>query len=181
MRINRMSKSGKSMESFGPPRWTWWPIPRRYLLSILGFFGFIHVYLLRVNMSFAIVAMTKNHSITDENGTVTYVILINNINLLSLHILKHFSYWNEYDIIQMKDFEWNSKERGLILSSFFYGYITTQILGGILAPIVGSGRLVCIGIFGTAILALATPSVAIAGGQIPLMVIRILQGICQGI
>jgi len=68
----------------------------------------------------------------------------------------------------MKDFEWNSKERGLILSSFFYGYITTQILGGILAPIVGSGRLVCIGIFGTAVLALATPFVVVAGGQIPL-------------
>ena len=72
----------------GPPKWTWWPIPRRYLVSILGFIGFIHIYLLRVNMSFAIVAMTKNHSITDENGTVTYVILDN--NLLSLHIEAFF-------------------------------------------------------------------------------------------
>jgi len=69
----------------------------------------------------------------------------------------------------------------VILSSFFYGYITTQILGGILAPIVGAGRLACLGIFGTAVLALATPSVAYAGGLIPLTVIRILQGVCQGI
>ena len=69
----------------------------------------------------------------------------------------------------------------MILSSFFYGYITTQILGGILAPVVGAGRLACIGIFGTAVLTLATPAVAYAGGQFPLMVVRILQGICQGI
>ena len=57
-----------------PPKWTWWPIPRRYLVAVLGFFGFVHVYLLRVNMSFAIVAMTANHSIVDPiNGTVSYV------------------------------------------------------------------------------------------------------------
>lgn len=56
-----------------PPGWTWWPLQRRYLVAILGFFGFIHIYLLRVNMSFAIVAMTANYSVVDQNGTVTYV------------------------------------------------------------------------------------------------------------
>lgn len=63
----------KQTGRFTPPAWTWWPIRRRYLVSVLGFLGFIHVYLLRVNMSFAIVAMTKNHSVIDDNGTITYV------------------------------------------------------------------------------------------------------------
>ena len=47
-----------------PPKWTWWPLQRRYLLSGLGFFGLIHLYFFRVNMSFAIVAMTKNQAST---------------------------------------------------------------------------------------------------------------------
>ena len=49
-------------------------IPRRYLIAFLGFFGFLHVYLLRVNMSFAIVAMTSNNSRIDSNGTTYYVL-----------------------------------------------------------------------------------------------------------
>jgi len=31
------------------------------------------------------------------------------------------------------DFNWDSEEQGLILGAFFYGYIATQIPGGILA------------------------------------------------
>ena len=67
------------------------------------------------------------------------------------------------------------RERGVFLSSFFYGYITTQILGGILAPLMGAARLACIGLFGTNILALMTPSVTYGGGLIPLTVIKIFK------
>ena len=35
--------------------------------------------------------------------------------------------------IQAPDFDWDSKTQGLILASFFYGYILTQIPGGYLA------------------------------------------------
>ena len=48
-------------------------LSRRYLIAVLGYFGFLHVYLLRVNMSFAIVAMTSNNSRVDSNGTTNYV------------------------------------------------------------------------------------------------------------
>lgn len=42
---------------------------------------------------------------------------------------------------QEQDFPWNTKERGLILSSFFWGYITTQFLGGLFGAKIG-GNLV---------------------------------------
>ena len=70
------SKSSTAVIQLLPPKWSWYPFPRQYLVSLLGSAGSpgcIHVYLLRVNMSFAIVAMTTNHSITDEFGNVTYV------------------------------------------------------------------------------------------------------------
>lgn len=35
------------------------------------------------------------------------------------------------------DFDWSSQAKGYALSSFFYGYITTQIAGGVLASRIG--------------------------------------------
>lgn len=68
----------------------------------MAFFGFFNVYSLRVNLSVGIVAMTENRTMRYENGT---------------------EYYEQY-------FNWSSTEQGLILSSFFYGYILTQFLGG---------------------------------------------------
>lgn len=49
--------------------------------------------------------------------------------------LKHLKF-------QEQDFDWSSQDRGLILSSFFWGYIFTQFAGGVFAKRFG-GNLVC--------------------------------------
>lgn len=79
---------------------------KRYMIVFLAFLGFYNVFAMRMNLSVAIVAMTE-----PKNGTYEYV---------SIHK-------NE------PEFDWNSKEQGLILSSYFYGYVCSQILGGIMA------------------------------------------------
>lgn len=38
-------------------------------------------------------------------------------------------------------FDWSSKQKGYILSSFFYGYLMTQVIGGVIAAKIG-GNLV---------------------------------------
>lgn len=43
-------------------------LPKRYLLAILSFFGFMNVYALRVNLSVALVAMVSNKTVTDVTG-----------------------------------------------------------------------------------------------------------------
>lgn len=83
--------------------WKFWKT-RRYIVVLMAFLGFFNVYGLRVNLSVAIVAMTEKFNVTLENGTV----------------------------IEDQHFDWDSKQQGLILSSFFYGYIWTQLLGGYL-------------------------------------------------
>jgi len=92
-----------------PDKTSWlcrWRIKRRFVVAILAFFGFVNVYMLRVNLSVAVVAMTTNKTRGFfPNGTeATY-----------------------------PDFDWDSKTQGLILASFFYGYIFTQIPGGYFA------------------------------------------------
>lgn len=42
--------------------------------------------------------------------------------------------------MQEQYFDWNSKERGLILSSFFWGYIMTQFLGGLFGARIGGNK-----------------------------------------
>lgn len=84
----------------------------------MAFFGFFNVYALRVNLSVAIVAMTENRTVEHENGTVTY---------------------EQY-------FHWNSLEKGQVLSSFFYGYILTQFIGGIISSKIGGNLVFGVGI-----------------------------------
>ena len=70
----------------------------------------------------------------------------------------------------------------MILGSFFYGYIMSQILGAVLAQTsIGAARLMGIAIFGTSVLTLATPVIADKGGVVDLVVVRVLIGILQGV
>lgn len=72
---------------------------RRYFVVMMAFFGLFNVYALRVNLSVAIVAMTENRTVVQPDGHITY---------------------EQY-------FDWSSKLKGYILSSFFYGYLCTQV------------------------------------------------------
>lgn len=103
---------------------------------MMVFFGFFNVYSLRVNLSVGIVAMTANRTVHYDNGTVGYVRVF---DFFYIFLLIHSRLTQL--LSQEQYFPWNSKERGLILSSFFWGYITTQFLGGLLAARFG-GNLV---------------------------------------
>lgn len=76
-------------------------------------------------------------------------------------------------------FLWDSKAQNTILASFFYGYITTQIIGGTLAQRIGGKWLLLMSILITSLLTLLTPVISIYGDYPALLAIRVLEGICQ--
>lgn len=119
---------------------------------LLAFFGFFNVYALRVNLSVAIVAMTDIRTIEHENGTTSFV----------------------------QDFDYSSKQKGLVLSSFFYGYITTQFVGGYLGMRFGGNVVFGLGIAVTALLTLLTPIAAKTNFYL-LLTVRIIEGIFEGV
>ncbi|XP_055688585.1 vesicular glutamate transporter 1-like [Lutzomyia longipalpis] len=125
---------------------------RRYHVVLMVFFGLCTLLNHRINLSVAIVAMTEKVNVTLSNGTV----------------------------VEEQEFNWDSKQQGLILSSFFYGYIATQLLGGILASRFGGPLIYGIGIGATAVLTLLIPLAAKTHVAL-LFVIRILQGVFGGI
>jgi MFS family permease len=74
-------------------------------------------------------------------------------------------------------FTWTENMQGVVLAAFFYGYVTTQIPGGMLAEKFGGKRLLLFGIFWTAFLTILTPPITRAGGFAAIVAVRILEGI----
>lgn len=63
------------------------------------------------------------------------------------------------------------------MAAFFFGYITTQIIGGILAQRVGGKLLMLGGVFWTALMTLLTPVLTIYGDFPALFAVRFVEGI----
>jgi len=150
-------KSGSCMED---------GLPARYIMAFLAFFGFILNYMLRINMSIAIVAMAKsNISTLPDDGEST--------------VLHDHGYGVSNSTMEDGEFNWDERTQSLIIGSFFWGYILTQIPGGRLAEIFGSKY-----IFGLSILfsGLATLAVPFLSEENPtkLICLRVFIGILEG-
>lgn len=70
--------------------------------------------------------------------------------------------------------------QGIILSSFFWGYIITQVPGGLLAGRYGGKHTLGLSILCTAIFTIVTPLVIEHFQVTGLIVLRILMGLCEG-
>ncbi|KAM8711216.1 hypothetical protein ACLKA7_000366 [Drosophila subpalustris] len=85
---------------------------------------------------------------------------------------------NKYDI---PTYDWNEMERSYILSSFFWGYILTQFLGGWLCRRLGAKITMFISTIGSAFLVLLVPFFVPWGGWQAYCGIRVLMGAFQGL
>ena len=90
------------------------PYMHRLIFAVFLFFGLCNVYMLRVNLSVAILPMQEQ-------------------------------------------FHWSSETKGIILSSFFFGYLFGQIPGGYIATVYGAKFVFGCGVLCTAILTLLVP------------------------
>jgi MFS family permease len=78
------------------------------------------------------------------------------------------------------DFNWSPEEQGRVLSSFFVGYLLTQIAGGWLAGRYGGKVVLGTGVLFWSLFTMFAP-VAAAGGLTALLVTRVLMGVGEGI
>ncbi|XP_046660384.1 vesicular glutamate transporter 2.2-like isoform X2 [Homalodisca vitripennis] len=130
--------------------WMFWR-RRRHLVTFLIFLGISNIYMLRVNLNVAIVAMNSPYNVTLSNGT----------------------------IVQKQDFNWNSKMQGVALSSFFYGYTCTQLLGGWLGTRFGGRTVFGLGVLVTALFTTVTPLAATTNFYL-LVAVRVIEGVFEG-
>ena len=78
------------------------------------------------------------------------------------------------EIFGNQQFDWNSDQQGLVLGSYFYGYLPTQIFGGIIADRYNSVVSYGFGIVMFSIISLFTPLATNSIGLPGIVTIRIL-------
>jgi ACS family sodium-dependent inorganic phosphate cotransporter len=78
-----------------------------------------------------------------------------------------------------EEYEWDDPTRGLVLSSFFWGYIFTQIPGGYLAQKYGGKVVLGTGVMFASLFTIVTPFFA---SQLPIFIVaRFLTGFAEGV
>jgi ACS family sodium-dependent inorganic phosphate cotransporter len=86
-----------------------------------------------------------------------------------------------FAIIPMaQEFGWDKTTQGIVLSSFFYGYLATQILGGWLADRFGGKAVLGIGVVWWSLFTLLTPPAAAVSIAV-LFGARVLMGLGEGL
>lgn len=79
-----------------------------------------------------------------------------------------------------EEFQWNQTIRGVVLSSFFYGYLATQVLGGWLADRYGGKVVLGFGVLWWSIFTLLTPPAAFISLTV-LFIARVGMGLGEGV
>ncbi len=83
-------------------------------------------------------------------------------------------------VIMANEFDWDEKRQGIVLSSFFFGYLALQIPGGNLAERRGGRFVFGLGVLFTCVFTLLTP-IAAKLDFYALIVVRIMTGLGEGV
>nr|XP_048297274.1 solute carrier family 17 member 9 isoform X2 [Myodes glareolus] len=86
-------------------------------------------------------------------------------------------------VAMSQDFGWNKKEAGIVLSSFFWGYCLTQVVGGHLGDRIGGEKVILLSASTWGFITAVTPLLAHLGnGHLAFMTFsRVLTGLLQGV
>lgn len=121
------------------------PLPQRIVIAIFGFLAIVNAYTMRICLSVAITKMVKpiGHIANGTSGELICTQRPDDIE--DIHIPRN------------EQFEWSEELQGIILSSFYWGYVITHLPGGIIAEKFGGKYILSFGILATAIFTLLTP------------------------
>ncbi|KAL0275090.1 UNVERIFIED_CONTAM: hypothetical protein PYX00_003058 [Menopon gallinae] len=141
----------------------------RVVLYMLSFTGFLVSFMMRTDMNIAMVAMAKTNRPKDNSSDIpgfchTYINLTDGTNISG----------------EDGEFEWSSSIQSIIISSFYWCYVVSQVVGGILTQVCGTKIVFGVSQLVTAVCSLFIPWFAElhwAG----LIVLRSIQGLASGL
>ncbi|CAH0564805.1 unnamed protein product [Brassicogethes aeneus] len=118
----------------------------RKVLNIMVILGFMFNYMLRVNLTIAIVDMINpNFTASQANSTNQNVTHSNTTTTKSV-------------LLEETRFDWTADQKNAILGSFFWGYVLTELPGGRMAEIVGAKKIFGWGMLMASVLTILTPA-----------------------
>ncbi|CAH1785719.1 unnamed protein product [Owenia fusiformis] len=203
IRRKSLAISEKEEGPVDPKQVPWWS-SCRLLMSFVGFFGFINLYALRVEISVAMVAMVNHTAVAElrqqdiENGRIKSM-LSNSSNEYSIANYTVAGNGSVFDNGTFGDripcpgeltqksssdregeFVWTKDIQGLILGAFFWGYMVSHVPGGFLAQRYGGKRVLGWAMFICMCATLLSP-IAARTSYIFLIVLRVIIGLGQGV
>ncbi|XP_060522058.1 sialin isoform X1 [Cylas formicarius] len=119
------------MASAKAQKWTGF-VSCQQVLNVMVILGFMFNYMLRVNLTIAIVDMVETNVSVANSSTKSR--------------------------IDETRFSWDSEQKNAILGSFFWGYVLTELPGGRMAEIVGARKIFGGGMLMASILTILTPA-----------------------
>ncbi|ALC39778.1 dmGlut, partial [Drosophila busckii] len=140
-------------------------IPQRVVLAIMGFLAILNAYTMRVCLSQAITVLVIKKNQTEEGVS---------------HAICEADDLDNGAAGSSGIYPWSEELQGLILSSFYIGYIVTHVPGGLLAEKFGGKWTLGLGILSTAVFTMLTPLAIQKGGSDWLIVTRVLMGLGEG-
>ena len=155
----------------------------RLVLTVMVFFGVYHLMALRFNLSMALVCMTNDPTEEYETGNMSSGLL----GVDSVRDDQCRGESGEFENMtenltdtEPREFTWSKSFQGTLLSSFFYGYIVTQILGGYFSDRFGGKTVFLVGMVTLSGSTLLIPVLARSSPAM-VLVVRVLQGLASGL
>lgn len=163
--------TGRLVDQNALSKETKWFTSARYVLVFMACLGFANVYAMRVNLSVAIVSMVNQTAIDLNNTQVN-----NSTDVCPVPVIQNTTIITPHD----GPFDWDEAKQGLVLGSFFYGYVVTQYPGGRLAEHFGAKWIFGLGILVTSVFTVLTPIAAKTNFAL-LIAVRIIEGLGEGV
>ncbi|XP_016838309.1 putative inorganic phosphate cotransporter [Nasonia vitripennis] len=144
------------------------PIPQRWIFAFMSFLALVMAYGMRVSISITITEMVKH---IEKNVTIDEETCPKDESSAPKNTTGTGA--GTYD--------WDEETQGIILSSFYWGYVITQLPGALLAEKFGGKQTLGLGMLCTAILTIAIPFAVTWGESTALIVLRVLMGLGEGV
>ncbi|CAH1399899.1 unnamed protein product [Nezara viridula] len=122
------------------------------VLNAMVFLAFMVNYMLRVNLTIAIVDMIQINETTDNSTT-----------------------------IDEPKFSWNTYQKNLILGCFFWGYVLTELPGGRMSEVFGPRRVYGYSMLIASLVTFFTPYAALNFDYMGVIVLRVIVGFMLGV
>ncbi|XP_054157469.1 sialin-like [Oppia nitens] len=182
--------NGRTVRPLAPTKSPIFPSTRCYV-AFISLMGTAIMYITRVNLNVAILAMVNTTQLTESvipstnwtNSIGLDVTVISDELQCPGSQLNSVSTNQQLDTMPSKplmvsEFYWSPPEQGIVLGSFFYGYIWPQIFAGRLAELYGAKYLILLSTLVSAVINLLTP-VIVRTNFVLFITSRVLLGVCQ--
>ncbi|XP_077967301.1 sialin-like isoform X2 [Styela clava] len=169
-------------------------IPARSIVLVMNFLATFCLYVLRMNLSAAIVGMVDYEKLNAIRRNSQFNLSLQNESLQTVQNESlHFTYStceHAYSdktedietsaVVEGKKFLWDENMQGLALGAYFYGYVCSQIIGAWIARKVGRVKVMGFSVLAASLCTILTPAALEIGFEM-FVIARIAIGLFSGV